>query len=131
MYLEKGEDYMSYVALSQGYAVNIEHILWAVFSCERYGIGGIVNADYIRKYPIASMIHAVTYLYASAGSNKKGVIEEFIENIRWYSRFSIDDLLSFEAKERVIDGTHYVIDCKNGKEQLDNIIKEFKKIIDM
>lgn len=120
---------MSDVALSQGYAVSLEHTLWGVFSCERFGVGGIVNSDYIRKYPIASMIHAATYVYANANLKQRETIENFIENVTWYSRWSIDDLLSFGSKENVINGTTYTLEFDDGKQQLEHIIKEFENVI--
>lgn len=119
---------MSDVMLSQSYAVRIEHILCRIFSCERYGVGGIVNSDHIRKHPISSMIHAATYLYAKADFKRKETIEKFIEDVTYYSEWSIDTLLSFETNEKVISGITYGLEFGNGRQELEHIIEEFEKI---
>lgn len=122
---------MSDVKLSQSYAVLIEYILRDVFNCERFGVGGIVNSDYIRKHPIASIIHAATYLYAKASSEQKEIIEKFIQDIIYYSEWSIDMLLSFDSRTKEIDGITYGLEFENGRQQLEHIIEEFKKIVNL
>ena len=117
----------------QSYALSIEDILRKVFSCNTSldTVGGIVNADYIRKNPIMSLVHASTYLYAEADTDKRKSIEDFIDNTSIYNQFSIEDFFSFEGKSKAIDGITYELDSENGKEELNNIIEEFKVIKEM
>lgn len=120
---------MSDIMLSQSYAIRIENILCGVFSCERCGVGGIVNSDYIRRWPVTSMIHAAIYVYSKANDIEKKAIEEYIHKVTFYSEWSIDQLLSFESKEKIIDGITYQLEFENGKQQLEHIIQEFEELI--
>ena len=110
----------------QSYAIEIEHQMWKIFNCERFGVGGLVNSDYIRKYPFHSMVCALMHLYST--SNKKA-IESFFENYSFYADWSIDTILSFENQEKVIDGITYQLDAENGQKVLEKMLDKFIEII--
>ncbi len=113
---------------AQGYATEIEHILWDIFNCERYGFGGQVNSDKIRRHPFLSITQGLAYLYA-LHPEKQSQIEEYIEAYSFYSRFSLDDLLSFDTQEKTIDIETIQIEEENGLKQVEKIIKDFRKVI--
>ena len=113
----------------QSYAIEIEHIIRDVFSCERFGFGGIANSDFIRYQPFNAIIAALAYRFATADEEQKDKIEKFIEDKSFYSDFSIDELLSFETSEKVIDGTHVDIGFSSGEEAVKKIIKDFRKVV--
>ncbi len=117
------------VMRSQGYAVSLELRFRNIFSCDSCGVGGLVNASYIRKYPYHAMVQALTYIYANACEEKRNDIEKFIEKFYDYSVFRIDDLLSFETKEnKISDIETFVLEKNNGIEQLEYIINEFEQL---
>lgn len=112
----------------QNYAIRLEHILCKIFKCERFGFGGIVNSDFIRRQPFAAMTAGLACIYANSDINKQREIEEFEEKIIFYFRFSIDDLLAFKNASKEIDGTLYQIEYKDGKEAIETLIGEFDEV---
>lgn len=116
-------------AHAQGYAVSIEHILWDVFECERFGFGGIVNSDFIRKQPFTAMACGLSLVYANAANNKRITIEKFIEEYSFFSEMSLDLLLSFEASEKNIDGITIGINFENGEKAVEKMIEDFRKVL--
>lgn len=73
------EQIQAQVMRAQGFAVEIEHILSNIFECERYGFGGQVTSDKIRKPPYLSMTQGLAYLYALHPQKRK-LIENFVEH---------------------------------------------------
>jgi len=41
----------------QRYAIEIEHIIRDVFSCERFGFEGVTDSDFIRTQPFIVLLH--------------------------------------------------------------------------
>lgn len=72
------EQIQAQVMRAQGFAVEIEHILSNIFECDRYGFGGQVNSNEIRKHPYLSMTQGLAYLYALHPQKRKA-IEGFVE----------------------------------------------------
>lgn len=114
---------------AQGYAVEIEMILRSIFNCERFGFGGQVNSDAIRKHPFLSMTQGLAFIYA-ASENKREEINNFLEEFSFYSDFSLDELLSFDAKENSCEYGTIEFQKNNGLEEVEYIISVFKKIIE-
>lgn len=119
-------------AEAQGYAIEIEHIMSTIFNCNRFGVGGIVNSDVIRRMPFTSMIHALTHNYATADKATRQKLENFIEELSYYCKWSIDDLLEFETNNKTIveNGipNSYEIPYNNGQEAVENLINKFRSI---
>lgn len=113
----------------QRYAIEIEHIITDVFSCERFGFGGVVNSDFIRSQPFTAIIAALAYKFATADKNSRDKIEKFIEDNTFYFKFSIDELLSFETSEKIIDGIPVEIGYTTGQEAINKIIIDFKEVL--
>ena len=114
---------------SQSYAVEIEYILCKIFNCNRFGIGGIANSDYIRRQPIPAMFCGLTFLL-SANPAKKAMIEKFINEHMYYADMSIDYLLSFATNEKR-DGTSTItINFDNGEKALQDIIEKYREVIE-
>ena len=67
------------VMRAQGLAGEIEFILRDIFSCERFGFGGQVNSDRIRRHPYLSMVQGLAYLFALK-PQKREAIENFVEH---------------------------------------------------
>ncbi len=116
------------VMKAQGYAVEIEHSLRRVFECERFGFGGQINSDCIRKHPYLSMTQGLAYLYGLF-SYKRNMIDCFNEKFSFYSEMSLDELLSFVSNEKTIGIATIQIDRANGVEQVEYMIEEFDKIV--
>lgn len=117
------------VMRSQSYATEIEHILWNIFDCERFGFGGVVNSDYIRKQPFAALFCGLACLYPQSTPDKKARIEKFIADHMFYADMSIDYLLSFDTNSKTDGIATIEIDFKNGEEALQNIIEIYRKVI--
>ncbi len=114
---------------AQGYAINIEHILCNVFDCERFGFGGIVNSDFIRKQPFTAMACGLSFVYSTASDIKGIMIKKFIEDYSFFSEMSLDLLLSFETSTKDIDGISYEINFENGKTALEKMIEDFRQAV--
>ena len=117
------------VMLSQGKAVSIEFVLRNIFGCERYGFGGQVDADHIRKHPFLSMTQGLAILY-ERNPEKRDAIDNFIEKFNFYEDMSIDYLLQFDTKEKTEGIGTIELEKENGLEQLDYIIECFKKVVE-
>lgn len=113
---------------AQGYAVEIEMILRNIFKCDRFGFGGQVNSDAIRKHPYLSMTQGLAFLYATE-ENKRKQIDKFVDEFSFYSDFSLDELLSFDANEKVVGSTTIGLIKNNGLEEVEYIISAFRKVI--
>ena len=117
------------VMRSQSYAIDIEHILWGVFNCERFGFGGVVNSDYIKKQPFSALFCGLAYLYSSSTPEKKARIENFIEDHMSYANMSIDYLLSFETNLKTEGIKTIGIGFNNGEEAIQSIIETYREVI--
>lgn len=117
------------VMKSQGYAVEIEMILRNIFKCDRFGFGGQINSDTIRKHPYLSMTQGLAFLYATAKESKRKQIDEFIDKFSFYSDMSLDELLSFDTNEKVIGSITVVLIKNNGLEEVNYIISAFREVI--
>lgn len=113
---------------AQGYAVEIEMLLRSIFKCERLGFGGQVNSDDIRKHPFLSITQGLAFIYATSESKRKE-IDKFIDDFSFYSDFSLDELLSFDAKENSRENVTIELQKNNGLEEVEYIISSFKKVI--
>lgn len=122
------EQIQEQVMLAQGLAGQIEFILRRIFGCERFGFGGQVNSDKIRRHPYLSMVQGLAYLYA-LNPQKRNVIEEFVEHFSFYENMHMEELLSFDSNEKIIDKCTIQIEKDNGLEQVKYMIEEFKKVI--
>lgn len=123
------EQIQAQVMRAQGFAVEIEHILSNIFECERYGFGGQVTSDKIRKHPYLSMTQGLAYLYA-LNPQKRKAIDNFVEQFSFYSEMSLDELLSFDTNEKTIDKCTIQIEKDNGLEQVEYMIEEFRKVVE-
>lgn len=114
---------------AQGYAVEIEMILRNIFKCDRFGFGGQVNSDAIRKHPYLSMTQGLAFLYATE-ENKRKQIDKFVDEFSFYSDMSLDELLSFDTNEKVIGSNTIGLTKSNGLEEVEYIISAFRKAIE-
>lgn len=121
-YSEKSQEQMM---KAQGYAVEIEMILRNIFKCDRFGFGGQVNSDAIRKHPFLSMTQGLAFVYAVSESKRKE-IDKFIDDFSFYSDFS---LLSFDAKENSREYVTIELQKNNGLEEVEYIISAFRNVI--
>lgn len=64
------------------------------------------------------MVQGLAYLYALK-PQKKIIIEEFIEHLSFYENMNMDDLLSFDSNEKVIDKCTIQIEKDNGLDQVE------------
>lgn len=122
------EQIQSQLMKAQGYAVEIEKILRNIFKCDRFGFGGQVNSDAIRKHPYLSMTQGLAFLYATE-EDKRKQIENFVDEFSFYSDFSLDELLSFDTNEKIVNSTTIGLTKNNGLEEVEYIISAFRDVI--
>lgn len=110
--------------------LTLNFILCDVFDCQPLGFGEIVNADYIRNYPFVAMASGLAYIYATANDSKRAEITKFINDFRFFSGMSFDELLSFDSSEKVIDNGKITIGIgyENGKKVVEDMIEKFRNI---
>lgn len=113
---------------SQNFAVRIEQIMRSVFECDRSGMGGLVESDYIRKYPFTAMMSTIMYLCDRNDSNGINVASDFFDKYSYYGQWSIDQLLGFESETAEIDGCNYELEYANGEAAMNAIIAAFSKV---
>ncbi|EHK2402857.1 hypothetical protein ACRTAL_000265 [Clostridium perfringens] len=90
-------------------AVSIEHRLWNVFSCQRYGFGELVDADNISSNPYLCMVTGLAYNHKN--SDNKEEIENFVKKYADYSKMSMREIL------------------EENQQDLENMINEFKELV--
>ena len=112
----------------QNYAVSIERIMRSAFDCDRSGVGGLVESDYIRDYPFTAMMSTIMYLCERNNSDSINVASDFFDKYSYYGKWSIDKLLSFDSNTKEIDGCNYEIEYANGEEAIVAIIAAFSEI---
>ena len=122
------EQIQSQLMKAQGFAVEIEMILRNIFKCDRFGFGGQVNSDAIRKHPYLSMTQGLAFLYATE-ENKRKQIDKFVDEFSFYSDFTLDELLSFDTNEKVVGSTTIGLIKNNGLEEVEYIISAFRNVI--
>ena len=61
---------------------------------------------------------------------KRKAYDSFIERFSFYEEMSLDELLSFDTNEKVINSKTIQIEKENGLEQIQYMISEFRKIIE-
>lgn len=122
------EQIQSQLMKAQGFAVEIEMILRNIFKCDRFGFGGQINSDAIRKHPYLSMTQGLAFLYATE-ENKRKQIDKFVDEFSFYSDFSLDELLSFDTNEKIVNSTTIGLTKNNGLEEVEYIISAFRDVI--
>ncbi len=90
------------------YAFQIETTTRAVFNCDRYGFGGIVDTDFIEKQPFIAISIVLGNFYNKIDSNSKEKIDEFFQKY-------------YEEIGKSIP--------KIGEEKIKNIVKDFNNIV--
>lgn len=123
------EQIQSQLMKAQGYAVEIEMILRNIFKCDRFGFGGQVNSNAIRKHPYLSMTQGLAFLYATE-ENKRKQIDRFVDEFSYYWDMRLDDLLSFDTNEKMIGSDIRGITKENGLEEVEYIISAFRNVIE-
>lgn len=115
-------------AVAHAFAVEIEEIMCGVFNCERYGLGGQVDADGIKHHPFLSMTQALAFLFAKK-PEKKNEIFEFMKEYALIENLGIESILSSPSSERKISN-NIVIDlgCEDGNEYMKQFVKRFREV---
>lgn len=121
----------SAIMRAQSYAVSMEHDMRRVFKCERFGFAGIINSDFIRRNPLAAVLATCGYIYANIGNEEKKVVEDFINETKFYWEMSLDELLSFETSSKTVGKATVELEYENGEQALEDNLKKFNKICDM
>src|SRR5690554_5659218 len=79
-------------AESHSLAISIEWTLRKLFNCERFGLGGFINSDSIEASPMQSFRIGFAAIYAGASSDKRIVIDRFIDDNYQYEDMNIEEL---------------------------------------
>lgn len=68
------------MANAHAYAMQVEMVSRRVFRCDRGGMAGIIDADFIEGNLYAGITAGLGYLYATAEDDKKQEIDSFISD---------------------------------------------------
>ncbi len=90
------------------YAFQIETTIRAIFHCDRYGLGGIADSDFIEKEPFIAIAMVLGNFYNKIPIQTKNRLDEFFSDYYCEMSKSIEEI---------------------GEEKIKNIIKEFNNII--
>lgn len=119
------------VMRAQSYAISMEHDMSRVFGCDRGGMAGTVDSDFIRKTPLAAVLMTCGYIYGLVDDFGKKAIENFIKETSFYWKMNLDELLSFETSSKTIGIATVEIEYENGEEAVIDITDKFSKICDL
>ena len=90
------------------YAFQIEVTIRAMFNCEKYGMGGIADANFIQKQPFVAISLVLGNFYNKVDISYKEKIEDFIG--KYYS----------EMGKSVLE---------IGEERIKSVLKDFNNIV--
>jgi hypothetical protein len=96
--------------------------------CERGGIAGLIDADFIETNCYVPIAYTLGYLYAKADVSKRSEIEEFLRKYDYYLRFGIKVLLKFTSRDLEVEGDLYSISVDNGEKALKQILDDLSRI---
>lgn len=84
-------------------SVGVEWDLRNIFNCERFGMGGIADSDFINGSPYTCMIATLMYMYKESDEQKKADIKRFIEKYSFYSNDTIEDIIIKQGEKEILD----------------------------
>ena len=90
------------------YAFQIEITIRSVFNCDKCGLGGIADANFIEKQPFIAITAVLGNFYNKLDSNTKNKVDKFIQD--YYPEIG-------KSMEEI------------GEETIKNITKKFNNII--
>lgn len=94
-------------------AIELEHIVSALYDCDRYGIAGLADASIFESNPLYAAILTISYFFAQGKSVNEKKLNEFWNKYQVIFDYS-DEI---DAKGQVAT---YIADLKE-------IIKEYKQ----
>ena len=89
-------------------AISLEHIVRRVYNCERFGVMGIANADYLERNPLDAAIVIFAPLYRE--QREISEIDEFIDQYRCIFNYPEDYTYNEETVENYIEGLRSLVD---------------------
>lgn len=91
------------MASAQNHAVRIERTMQVAFKRDRFEVGGLINSDYIRKYPFSSMMITLAYLCENNDTENLDVLSDFFGKYSYYSELSINEILEIGTIDEKTD----------------------------
>ncbi|SDX80108.1 hypothetical protein SAMN05660923_02960 [Tepidimicrobium xylanilyticum] len=92
----------------QEYAYQIEVTVKAIFKCDKYGLGGIADANFIKRDPFIAIAFILGNFYNKADASFKMKIDDYI------GKYYIEMGKSME---------------EIGEEKVKNLVKDFHEIV--
>ena len=100
-------------ACAQGYANAIEGVMRTAFSCDRGGLGGVADSDYIRMQPFEAIEEALRYRFPDCRSDDYKKASAFLGEFDGLKGQAIDDIVKSEI----------------GAESLDEMVEAFRCLL--
>lgn len=95
--------------ISHGAAVHLETIVRSVFSCDRCGVCGLVDADIYESHPLEAAIACTSVLYRkTVGDDVEDKVAEFFR--KWRTVFDYPDDNQDCTIEMYMDELETIID---------------------
>ena len=99
--------------VSHGDAISLERIVRQVYNCDRFGVGGLANADTLERSPMLAAYAALAPLYLK---NKKiADVDAFLDRYACIYEFENDEPPTDEDTERFIDELDNLVGKYYGK----------------
>ena len=93
--------------IMQGIAHGLEQTLRNEYHCDRYGVGGIINSDWIRNQRGAFFYCMVMALVKYYSTESASLIDKFIEDIDEIKEMKMDEIENSVA-ENIYSDFHIV-----------------------
>lgn len=87
-----------FTIIDQSTAVELEYQVRRLYRCDRSGVSGLAEADYLRKKPIQAAVLIVAYIYANHLENDPYQYDEFLS--KYETIFESPDEYDIETETR-------------------------------
>lgn len=110
------------------YAIDIENCLRKLFNCDHFNCHhekflSLLSADTIEHNWLMPIGCGLGFLYSRGNDELRNSIDEFLADYRHYLDIGLSELLRFDSRERIIDGTSYSIDFETGEDAVKHLIQ--------
>lgn len=87
-----------FTVIDQSSAVELEYQVRRLYHCDRSGVSGLAEADYLRKKPIQAAVLIVAYIYSHHLENDMYQYDEFLS--KYETIFESPDEYDIETETR-------------------------------
>lgn len=109
------------------YSEEIEYLIREKMGCAQETLG-FVDSSYIKHHTLEAVRCLFSYLYATAGEERKETMQQYLNNYEAFLSIDMDELLETKGKKYESPEKELTLPCKNGEETIKKYIDELKKV---